>query len=76
MNTIIDGPGQYMTRSGKTVSIHTVSGSGTFSAKGAVHREFRGKIVPRGYDIWAPSGRYRAVGEHGLDIVAHHEAKA
>ncbi|WP_327210005.1 hypothetical protein [Rhizobium leguminosarum] len=66
---VVTGPGDYLTRSGKRVQIREISGKGTFNAKGAVYREFRGRTVARGYDIWHPSGCYRAVGEHGLDIV-------
>jgi hypothetical protein len=66
---IITGPGEYKTRNGKRVNIREISGSGTFAAKGGIYREFRGRTVARGYDIWHVSGCYRAVGEHGLDIV-------
>lgn len=66
---VVTGPGDYLTRNGKRVQIREISGRGSFSAKGAVYREFRGRTVARGHDIWHPSGCYRAVGEHGLDIV-------
>lgn len=66
---IVTGPGDYVTRSGRRVTIRAIQGPGTFSAKGAVWREFRGRVVPRGYDIWHPSGAHVAVGESGLDIV-------
>lgn len=68
--TVVRGPGEYETRDGRRVQIREISGNATFSAKGAVYKEFRGRIVPRGYDIWHVSGRYRAVGEHPLDIVS------
>lgn len=67
--TVVTRP-EYETRDGRRVLIRDISGRGTFSAKGAVYREFRGRTVPRGYDIWHVSGRYRAVGEHPLDIVS------
>lgn len=68
--TVVTGPGEYETRDGRRVKIREISGRGTFSAEGAVYKEFRGRAVPRGYDIWHVSGRYRAVGEHPLDIVS------
>lgn len=67
---VVTGPGDYVTRNGRRVAIREIGGKGTFNAKGAVYREFRGRVVARGLDIWHISGCYRAVGEHGLDIVS------
>ena len=66
---VISGPGDFITRDGSRVTIHSVGGKGTFSASGSVWKEFRGKIRPHGYEIWAPDGRYLAVPEHPWDIV-------
>jgi hypothetical protein len=73
---VVTSPGDYLTRSGKRVQIREISGNGSFNAKGAVYREFRGRTVARGFDIWHPSGCYRAVGEHGLDIVGPADLQA
>lgn len=54
---IITGPGDYRTRDGRRVTIHAVKEPGTFAAKGAIWKLFRGKETPRGYDIWHPNGR-------------------
>lgn len=66
---IITGPGEYVSRNGKRVTIREISGPSTFAAKGHVWRMFRGKERPRDNDIWHVSGRYQAVGERGKDIV-------
>lgn len=65
----ISKPGDYVTRDGSRVTIRDIYGPSTFPAKGAVWREYRGNYRPRGFAIWALDGRYRAVGEHPLDIV-------
>lgn len=76
---IIDGPGVYITRSGRRVLIHAVefySGEydrlevTAFEAKGAVERMFRGKPRFRGLESWHVSGRNKACNELSpLDIV-------
>jgi len=67
---VVTGPGDYVTRKGQRVTIHTVSdGPETFRAKGAIWRMFRGKLTSRGYAIWHVSGRYDAVTERTRDIV-------
>lgn len=72
--TIIDGPGDYVTRKGQRVTIHEVSnGPETFKAKGAMWRMFRGKLSAKGYAIWHISGRYEAVHERTRDIVGKWE---
>lgn len=70
--TIIDGPGLYLTRDGRHVNIFAVqpgSTGCTFRAKGSIFKMFRGKIVPRGYQIWHVSGRLLAVGISPSDII-------
>ena len=64
--------GDYITRNGCKVTIDKIGDKGraTANCKGAIWRSFRGKIRPRGYDIWCDSGRYLFIGEHPLDIVA------
>jgi len=67
---IIDSPGCYETRSGKKVLIYNIDGLGTFAARGAVFREFRGKVKPRGHHLWHVSGRANGVGPHSRDIIS------
>lgn len=73
---VVTGPGDYVTRNGRRVAIREIGGKGTFNARGAVYREFRGRVVARGLDIWHVSGRYRSLGEHGLDIVGPADGQA
>ena len=70
LSTVIDGPGDYATRDGRRVAIYDISGNGTFAARGAVWKMFRGKMRPHGYSIWHVSGRHGALRETGADIVA------
>jgi hypothetical protein len=70
--TIIE-TGDYITRDGRRVTIHKTDGVGSFPVKGSVWRMFRGKMRPRGYEIWMINGSYRPLGHHGLDIVAKWE---
>ena len=77
---VIDGPGEYVTRSGKRVTIRDIKVYASqpngplrhevtaFEAKGEVWRKTNTKLL-KDWDIWHLSGRYRAVGEHRLDIV-------
>ena len=70
--TIIDAPGTYITRDGRHVNIFTVqsiSTGNTFRAKGSIYKLFRGKVVPRGYQVWHVSGRLLAVGLSPSDII-------
>jgi hypothetical protein len=41
----------------------------TFDAKGSVWRMFRGKVRPRGLEIWHVSGRRMVLHENHRDIV-------
>ncbi len=68
---LISKTGDYITRNGSKVTIHTINDKATATAncKGAIWRVFRGKFVPRGYAIWCDSGNYRFLGAHPLDIV-------
>lgn len=78
---VIDGPGDYVTRSGVRVTIHEVRLYAptpmsnlrhevtAFEAKGSPWRKVAGKLQPCGYDVWHLSGRLRAVKEHPEDIV-------
>lgn len=68
--TVIDKPGIYVLRDGRKAVIHHIDGPASFCAKGAVYRAFRGKMRPRGYRGWHPSGRANAVAPHHSDIVA------
>lgn len=74
--TIIDKPGIYVLRDGRKAVIHHIEGPATFCAKGSVYRAFRGKMRPRGYRGWHPSGRANAVAPHPSDIVAWADKQA
>jgi hypothetical protein len=66
---IITKPGKYITRNGKTVTIHDIDGKGTFAARGSIwkHSDKIG-INPR-FNIWHVSGRISVFEEKPLDIV-------
>jgi hypothetical protein len=78
---VITGPGDYVTRDGRRVTIHAVvpyaplpNGAPrheltAFEAKGAVWAMFRGTMRPRGLSIWHLSGNYRGLQPSPLDIV-------
>ena len=68
--TLITASGTYLTRDGRVVTIYDVNGTGTFAARGAIHKMFRGKIRPRGYNIWHVSGRFDSIHENARDLVA------
>lgn len=70
--TVIDGPGLYRTRDGRQVVIHSVqprSTGYTFRAKGSIFKMFRGKVVPRGHQVWHVSGRLLPVKISHSDIL-------
>lgn len=79
---VIDEPGDYLTRSGRRVTIHQICMHApepngplrhsvtAFEAKGAIWRVFRGKDQPMGYEIWHLSGRILTHAEMPMDIVA------
>lgn len=69
--TIIDAPGEYLTRGGRKVLIHRVVENPDplttlFGAKGSILRPRR---EPE-YGIWHVSGRYLPLSESSKDIVA------
>lgn len=67
---MITETGDYLTRDGTRVTIFEIRpGTSTFEAKGSVWKMFRGKLRPRGFNIWKTNGQHMAVGEHHLDIV-------
>ena len=73
MPHVITGPGDYITRDGKRVTIHSVQPKEspyTFKAKGSTWKMFRGKMRPRGFEVWHTSGRLDMVKEKSGDIVA------
>ena len=78
---VITGPGDYVTRDGRRVTVsavvpyapmpgaplrHEVT---AFEAKGAIWAMFRGVMRPRGLKIWHLSGNYRGLQPSPLDIV-------
>jgi hypothetical protein len=76
--TIIDGPGEYATRSGGRATVREIKASEpdttAFAAKGSLWRMFRGALRPRGLEIWHVSGRVLPLEESGRDIVGRHVA--
>lgn len=73
---IVTGPGEYVTRSGRRVTVRRVTagegdftGATAFRVKGSVWRVYRGKSRPCGYSIWHVSGRAFPQSESKLDIV-------
>lgn len=74
--TIIDGPGRYLTRNGNVATVDTVRtrisnpklACPTFAATGSMDQKTtRGQHSAR--TTWHVSGRNRAIGEHGNDIL-------
>lgn len=74
--TIIDGPGDYVSRDGRRVTIRNVREgppkTTCFQATGSMWKEFRGKMRPRGYNIWHVSGRNLVLVESPKDIVGRY----
>lgn len=67
---IVTGPGDYVTRDGRRVTVHAVNANPvTFPVQGAIWRMFRGKERPRGYHIWTRGGRSGLLGPRPSDIV-------
>lgn len=76
--TIIVAPGDYAMRDGGRVTIREIhpapGGSVTaFTAKGSVWSTMRGTYRSRGHDIWHISGRHKALGLSGRDIIGPFE---
>jgi hypothetical protein len=79
--TLITETGDYITRSEKRVTIFEIlppidgeSEVTRFRAKGSIWKMFRGKIRPRGFNIWHVSGRFSTLNTHPLDIVESYSA--
>ena len=72
---IITAPGDYVTRSGERVTIHSLDGKGSCSASGYIWKTFRGKYGPRVWAHWQPDGRFKFVGESKRDIVGPYVAE-
>lgn len=71
---VITKPGEYVTRAGGKAIVHDVKGHSenvtAFAAKGSLVVLFRGKMRPRGLQIWHVSGRAFPLSESPHDIVA------
>lgn len=76
MPVVIDGPGEYVTRDGRRVTIYNIDGKGLFSARGSIWKMFRGKVRPRTFEIWHVSGRNMPLHEKPRDIVGKFEVQA
>ena len=71
---MIDRPGQYLTRGGKTVRIDSVStneAAGSFPCKGRIQKIDSIGRVRWEYSVWALDGRYKALAGSKRDIVAY-----
>lgn len=70
---VIDGPGEYVTRAGARATIREIGPQApdttSFAAKGSLWRMFRGRVRPRGLEIWHVSGRSMPLDETRNDIV-------
>ena len=76
MADIIDGPGNYRTRSRKRVTIWEIKypplyevGFTCFPATGSIWKTLKAMGENPPYGIWQLNGRYRVLNEHPLDIV-------
>lgn len=66
---VIDGPGLYRARNGKTARItdHDRKASSSFKCEG--YLTLREKPKRQEWSIWKNNGQYAAIGEHPKDIV-------
>ncbi len=77
MPTIIDGPGDYVTRDGRKATVYEVKDmtqslkehTTLMAAGGHIWKMFRGKLSPRGMHSWHICGRSFALEERPSDIV-------
>lgn len=67
---LIDGPGEYLTRSGlrATVSNHNRATTSSFVCEG--HVILREKPRREDWTTWKPNGQVQAIGEHPWDLVS------
>lgn len=70
---IIKG-GEYLTRNGTRVSVHDVKDGSSFTVKGTVWKMYRGKYVPRSFNVWLPNGKLLPTGDSPLDIVSMYQS--
>ncbi len=66
--------GEYLTRNGTRVSVHDVNGGGSFTVKGSVWKMYRGKYVPRTFNVWLPNGKLLTTSDSPLDIVSVYQS--
>lgn len=59
---VVTGPGRYKTRGGMEATVIRTNGAFPYSCSGRMGQS----TAPTS---WAPSGRYRAGGEHPFDLV-------
>ena len=77
MPTIIDGPGDYVTRDGSKASVREVGNmtqslrehTTKMAAQGSIWKMYRGKLRPRGVHSWHICGRGFPLEEKPTDIV-------
>lgn len=76
LETVVDGTGDYVTRDGRRVTVYTISsGNETFTVKGAIHRENRGRYQAKDRMTWHKSGRCYPVLPSPDDIIVKYEGK-
>ena len=78
--TVIDAPGDYVTRSGRRVTIHEVkqpksSDCTEFLAKGSIWKKTDRMGINPEYQIWHISGRCFPLRESKIDIVGKWEKR-
>lgn len=78
---VVDGPGEYVTRDGRRVTIHEVKSPSApdttaFGASGAIWKDYRGSERPRGFGLWHASGRSMPLEERPSDIVGRWQQPA
>ncbi|AZU98522.1 hypothetical protein [Acinetobacter phage AbKT21phiIII] len=66
--------GEYLTRNGTRVTVHDVKEGSSFTVKGSIWKMFRGKYVPRTFNVWMPDGRLLPNTESPLDIVSVYQS--
>lgn len=77
MSSLIDGPGLYLTRNGRKVTIHEIKfppgyeeGNTCFPAKGSIWKKKNDIGINPPYGIWQLDGKRSIFGDHPLDIIS------
>lgn len=71
IGTVIDRPGVYLTRNGRTVRIYAITGDSSFPCKGGVQYTTPTGRVKYRFNSWSRLGVKNILPGSGLDIVAY-----